>query len=506
MDLQGANLQAATLHGTNLRGANLQGANLSEADLDGADLSSAHLGDTEANRVILYQAKLGYATLRELDLRGFNLTELDLRNADLNGSDLRGAILRGANLQGADLSNAHLNGPELHGAILHRGAFLGGRGEQIGREEATQQGFSQSLEGALKMTKIKIGLVGLGEVTQIIHVPILQANEDKFEIAAICDISPELLSALGERYHVPVEHRYLDAESLAKQGDLDAIFVLNSDEYHTDAALAALGHRKHVFIEKPMCLTRQDAEAIIKARDEAGVQVMVGYMRRYAPAFVQAVEHVHALEKINYARVRDIIGQNSQFIEQSGIVLRPKDIPAEAMQNRAQRASQLVKTAIGDASQNLVGTYRMLCSLSSHDLSAMRELLGMPKQVIAARQWGFFLTVLFAYEGFTATFETGIDRNRRFDAHIQVYGETKEIRVQYNTPYIRHLPTLLFLNETHGEAFEERVIRPTFTDAYTVELLHFYEVVTQNAQPKTSAEDFLHDLDLFEMIIKALRE
>src|ERR1700676_5501085 len=50
----------------------------------------------------------------------------------------------------------------------------------------------------------------------------------------------------------------------------------------------------------------------------------------------------------------------------------------------------------------------------------MRELLGMPKRVIAARQWGFFLTALFAYESFTVTFETGIDHNLRFDAHIQV--------------------------------------------------------------------------------------
>jgi len=39
-----------------------------------------------------------------------------------------------------------------------------------------------------------------------------------------------------------------------------------------------------------------------------------------------------------------------------------------------------------------------------------------------------------------------------------------------------------------------------------MELLHFYEVVTRNMQPKTSAEDFLHDLDLFKMIINALRE
>jgi predicted dehydrogenase len=356
------------------------------------------------------------------------------------------------------------------------------------------------------MTKINVGVVGLGEIAQIIHLPILQAHSDTFEIAAICDISQELLSALGERYNVPVEHRYTDYTDMAGQRELDAVFVLNSDEYHRDTALAAIRHGKHVLIEKPMCLTRQEAEAIIKARDEAGVQVMVGYMRRYAPAFVQAAQHIRALEKINYARVRDIIGQNTQFVEQSNIVLRPKDTPPEAMRDRAERASRLVKAAIGDAPPQLMRTYRLLCGLSSHDLSAMRELLGMPKNVIAARQWGLFLTALFGYDNFTVTFETGIDHNRRFDAHIAVYGETKEIRVQYDTPYIRHLPTQLFISETEGEAFEERVIRPTFTDPFTVELLYFHEVVTHNVQPKTTAEDFLHDLDLFDMIINALRE
>jgi predicted dehydrogenase len=353
---------------------------------------------------------------------------------------------------------------------------------------------------------MKVGLVGLGEVAQIIHLPILQSQADKFEIAAICDLSQDLLNALGERYSVPVEHRYTDYQDLARQKDLDAVLVLNNDEYHTDTALAALGHGKHVLIEKPMCLTHQEAETIIKARNEAGVQVMVGYMRRYAPAFALATQHVRALEKITYARVRAIIGQNAQFIEQSSVVLRPKDILPEAMQDRAARASRLVKTAIGDAPEQLVSIYRLLCGLSSHDLSAMRELLGMPRRVIAAREWDRFLTALFDYGSFTVTFETGIDHNRRFDAHIQIYSDTKDIRLQYNTPYMRHLPTLLFINETEGEAFEERVIRPTFTDPYTMELLYFYEVVTHNVQPKTSAEDFVHDLELFDMIMNALRK
>src|SRR5438105_2148669 len=161
----------------------------------------------------------------------------------------------------------------------------------------------------MTMTKIKVGLVGLGEIAQIIHLPILQTHSDKFEIAAICDISQELLTVLGERYNIPAEHRYTDYQDLAGQKELDAVFVMNSDEYHTDSALAAIQRGKHVLIEKPMCLTRQEAATIIKARDETGVQVMVGYMRRYAPAFVQAVEQLRALEQINYARVRDIISQ-----------------------------------------------------------------------------------------------------------------------------------------------------------------------------------------------------
>src|SRR5579863_6177294 len=124
------------------------------------------------------------------------------------------------------------------------------------------------------MTKVKVGLVGLGEIAQVVHLPILQAHAERFEVTAICDISQELLTVLGERYNVPPAHRYTDYHDIAAQSDLDAILVLNSDEYHTDSTLAALQHRKHVLVEKPMCLTRDEAKAIIKARDEAGVQVM----------------------------------------------------------------------------------------------------------------------------------------------------------------------------------------------------------------------------------------
>lgn len=354
-------------------------------------------------------------------------------------------------------------------------------------------------------TRVKVGIIGLGEVAQIIHLPILQAMPDRYEIAAVCDVSPGLRQTIGDLYGV--DRRYEDARDLVAQPDLDAVFVLNSDEYHAEHTILAARSGKHVLVEKPMCLTTREAEEIITARDEAGVQVMVAYMRRYAPAFTQAVEEVRALGTINYARIRDIIGANALFIEQSSTVRRFDDIPDAAKTDRSDRARRLVHEAIGDAPPEIVIAYRMLLGLGSHDLSAMRELLGVPERVIAATQWngGRFITAFFGYGGFNATFEMGVDQVRRFDAHLEVYGETRQIRVQYDTPYIRHLPTTLQIRETAGEAYTERVIRPTFTDPYTHELAHFHAVATGTAAPKTPPEDSIADLTLFREIIEAIR-
>jgi predicted dehydrogenase len=355
------------------------------------------------------------------------------------------------------------------------------------------------------MDRVKVGIIGLGEVAQVIHLPVLEALSDRFEIGAICDVSPGLLHLIGDRYGVA--QRYDDPFTLVQQPDLDAVFALNSDEYHADCTIAAARNGKHVLVEKPMCLTLREAEEIIAARDEAGVQVMVAYMRRFAPAFVQAVDEVRQLGTITYARIRDIIGRNQLIVEQANVVHRFADVPEGVIADKAARAERLVREAIGEAPQDITGAYRLLLGLNSHDLSAMRELLGFPERVIAARHWnnGKFITALMQFDGYCAVLETGVDEQLRFDAHLEVYGLSKSIRVQYDSPYIRHLPTTLVIHESTGGAYEERVIRPTFKDPYTHELEYFHDVVTQGLAPKTTPEDFTEDLRLMRMIIDALR-
>jgi predicted dehydrogenase len=354
------------------------------------------------------------------------------------------------------------------------------------------------------MKKLKTGLIGLGEVAQIIHLPVLEALDDRFEISALCDVSPGLLQWAGEQYRV--QNLYQDANELVAQKDLDAVFVLNSSEFHAECAIAAALQGKHVLVEKPMVLTTADADALIAAKNKTGVQVMVGYMRRFAPAFTQAVEEVKTLEQINYAKIRDIIGPNHFFIGQTSNVRRFNDLPESANEKRRATSRRMIEQEIGDVPQEIKNVYNALCGLACHDLSAMRELIGMPRRVVSATQWndGRFLLVTFEYDGFYATYEMVFDAQGRFDAHMEVFGQTKQLKVQYNTPYIRHLPTTLTICETKDDEFKESVIRPTFKDPYTVELEYFYDVVTKELPPKTSPEDYKEDLALFKMIIEAL--
>jgi predicted dehydrogenase len=194
------------------------------------------------------------------------------------------------------------------------------------------------------------------------------------------------------------------------------------------------------------------------------------------------------------------------IIDQTAYVLRPGDLPPSALDERTARGKALVRDAIGDVSPAAASCYRLLCGLGSHDLSAMRELLGPARGVHAARQWrdGNFITALLEYDDFVVNYETGVDEQLRFDAHLEVFGDTASFRVQYDTPYVRHLPTTLQVERTSGDAITRSVRRPHLKDPYTHEWEYFHNCVATGAVPKTSPEDFVVDLQLFGELLRHL--
>jgi len=263
----------------------------------------------------------------------------------------------------------------------------------------------------------------------------------------------------------------------------------------------------HIFIEKPMAVTLASADAIIKAKNDNGVKIMVGYMRTYDSAFTQGLEEIKKMDKINYVKLRDFIGYNEYFTDQGAVTHRFDDIPQKAKAEAAAAGRAMNVEAIGETTEDMYSYYGLMTGLCIHDISAMRTAFGMPASVVTAKFWNkAYANILFEYDGFYLSYEVAIDRQRRFDARIEVYGDEKTVTVCYDTPYLPNLPSHLRIGETRGEGYSETVIRPTYVSSFNSEIDYFYDCVTKDIEPRTSPEDARRDIEIFNMIIKSIKE
>lgn len=102
-----------------------------------------------------------------------------------------------------------------------------------------------------------------------------------------------------------------------------------------------------MLVEKPLALNYKDLDRIIEAEKGSNGKVFVGYQRRYAEAFLDAVKEVGGMGKIQYARVRDIIGPNSAFVAQSGTFPRKfTDFKKEDSEEMVAKDHEAVKEAL----------------------------------------------------------------------------------------------------------------------------------------------------------------
>ena len=355
---------------------------------------------------------------------------------------------------------------------------------------------------------MKIGVIGLGEVSQLMHLPILSDLSDLYEITAVSDVSPSLVAYIQKKYNVP--HAYLSAEELIASDDVEAVLVLAPDQYHGAYVRLALEAGKHVFVEKPVTLCAGELEELVALKKQYPEQiVMVGYMRRYAGPFLKAKEILE--EKplpTEYLRFRDIICEGPFFIGQTRPIFYPKDVPADVIEaGRVRRRAHLDRAIGADATDAQRQAYQMLTGLGCHSFSAVRELFGVPKKIksVSTYAGGQHMVIVMEFDGFLATYELINNQNIvQFDAAIEIFQNTRKVLVKYETPYIRYQPATVQVIESTGKDTKTTTYGPDFRDAFQTELRLFAECVRTGEQPKTVLEDAVADLKLFEEIIRVM--
>ena len=143
------------------------------------------------------------------------------------------------------------------------------------------------------MRRLSVGVVGLGTIAQTQHLPNLARLEHLFRVSALADISPRLTAAVAARLPGPV-FTSADWREVCRHPEVEAVLLLTPGA-HQRMSEAALSARKHVFSEKPLCLTVAGARRLAGLASESDRVLQVGYMKLHEqviPEFLAELEMI----------------------------------------------------------------------------------------------------------------------------------------------------------------------------------------------------------------------
>ncbi|MFZ4814984.1 MAG: Gfo/Idh/MocA family protein [Phototrophicaceae bacterium] len=131
---------------------------------------------------------------------------------------------------------------------------------------------------------MRVGIIGCGLIGQK-----RAALLGKGQLVATADIDPARALMLADRYGAIAATSW---QALTERDDLDAVIIATSHDSLAEITRVAAINGKHVLVEKPAARNAAELEPVIKAVEDAGVQVRVGFNHRYHPAFQKARELV----------------------------------------------------------------------------------------------------------------------------------------------------------------------------------------------------------------------
>lgn len=128
---------------------------------------------------------------------------------------------------------------------------------------------------------MKYALIGCGRIATN-HIKAMINN--KLELVAVCDVLPENMESLLEKHDLQNDNtikRYTDYKKMIEENEIELAGIATESGIHAEIALYCIEHNIHVIIEKPMAMSIEDADRIIKLSEEKGVKVSACHQNRF---------------------------------------------------------------------------------------------------------------------------------------------------------------------------------------------------------------------------------
>jgi predicted dehydrogenase len=355
---------------------------------------------------------------------------------------------------------------------------------------------------------VRVAVVGGGLVAQAEHLPYLAQFRDRFELAALVEPSETVREALAARYGIPAT--FADYRRALDAGGLNAVVICSPAGTHAEVVLAALDAGLHVFVEKPMCITLADADAIVAARDRAAKVVQVGYMKRFDPAYERLIEDLPPSPAgIRYVGVVVNDPEFAPFFTQ-GEILRG-EVPRAVIEATRRSESEQVEAAVGNGSPEVVTAFSeaFLGSLV-HDVNVVHgvlERLGepLPAEVVGGAWWN---------GGRAVSGSVRLASGARWDSAwiqlLDVWEYREQVvfmfddavqRLTFPSPWLKQSPTRY--ERTTTEAGRAVAVTERFEESFARELLHFHACVVEGVECRTPPEQARLDIDVLTRMFLA---
>ncbi len=143
---------------------------------------------------------------------------------------------------------------------------------------------------------IKIGVLGAGHLGKI-HIKCI-LESDFFELTGFYDPDKSICQAVSAEYNIKI---FESADDL--MDNVAIVDIVTPTVEHFELASKAIKRSKHVFIEKPIVATPEEAQKLVSLATEASVKVQVGHVERFNPAFLAARPYIHQPQFIETHRL-----------------------------------------------------------------------------------------------------------------------------------------------------------------------------------------------------------